>query len=375
MRSLDRPWIPSAAALALLALAPLLPAAAAAQEQPAEIPEFKEQLEVTEVLLDVLVTDAKGNVILGLGPQDFVVEEGGQQVALTGATFYSNRRLVESADVASRLGVAPSDVPVDRFFILFFDDQRRTFPALIRNELDAVRRAREWALEELLPNDWVAVAGFDSKLKIFQDFTADRSLVDAALTDVAKGRDPSGNWPSRQAKGDDPSLLKHLPKGRDLRKQTPRIYSALELLAEAAGRTVGRKNLLLFSIGFGEVNDFGTYLPDERYYPRMMQAINDNNVAVYSISLFREASAENQAVASLGNALSLLSSDSGGKYYFNFVNFREPLQQVTEDNNGYYLLSYSAEHPRSETGYRKVRVKTKNPSFVVRAREGYLLGS
>ncbi len=369
MRSLGKTWILTLAALVAL------PMAAAAQQQAAEELEFKEELEVTEVLLDVLVTDAKGNVILGLGPQDFVVEEAGREVALTGATFYSNRRLVESSDVAERLGLEASEVPVDRFFILFFDDQRRTFPTLIRNELDAVRRAREWVLEELLPNDWVAVAGFDSKLKIFQDFTTDRALVDAALAEVAKGRDPSGNWPSRLAKGGDPSLLEHLPKGRDLRKQTPRIYSALELLADAAGKTIGRKNMLLFSIGFGEVNDFGTYLPDERYYPKMMEAINDNNVAVYSISLFREISAEDQRVASLGNSLSLLSAETGGKSYFNFVNFREPLAQVAEDNNGYYLLSYSAEHPRSETGYRKVLVKTKNPTFVVRAREGYLLGS
>ncbi len=69
-----------------------------------------------------------------------------------------------------------------------------------------------------------------------------------------------------------------------------------------------------------------------------------------------------------------MAADTGGRYYFNFVNFRDPLQQVAEDNNGYYLLSYEAEHPRGEQGYREVEVETTNPAFVVRARKGYRYG-
>jgi hypothetical protein len=76
----------------------------------------------------------------------------------------------------------------------------------------------------------------------------------------------------------------------------------------------------------------------------------------------------------LGNALSLLSADTGGTYYFNFANFNDPLREVVDDNSGYYLLSYSSERPTGETGYSKVKVTTRNPSFVVRARQGYRYG-
>ena len=79
-------------------------------------------------------------------------------------------------------------------------------------------------------------------------------------------------------------------------------------------------------------------------------------------------------VSTLENGLSLLSADTGGRYFFNFANFETPLRQVIEENNGYYLLSYSASNPAGESGYRKVKVSTANPNFVVKGREGYAFG-
>ena len=80
------------AALPLLFALPLLSTAAArAQEEPPATAPFGEQVEVTEVLLDVLVTDRDGNVIVGLKPEDFLVEENGEPIPLLDVSFYSNR--------------------------------------------------------------------------------------------------------------------------------------------------------------------------------------------------------------------------------------------------------------------------------------------
>ena len=353
-----------ATVLALIAIPAL------AQDEPQE--SFAEQMEVTEVLLDVLVTDSRGNIILGLEPEDFVVKEAGEEVEITGATFYSNRRLVDSADIAERLGVQPGEVPSDRFFVLFFHDQRRILTALARNQLEATRKAREWVEKEQLPGDYVAVVSYDAKLRIHQDFTRDREALFRALNQVARGEDPGTEWASRREEHEGPSLAKHLPVGKELRKATTRIYSALQVLAEGAGQVIGRKNLIFFSIGFGEEQGLGLYRPDTRYYPDTMQALNDNNVAVYSVSMFENLSDEPDVLSGFANALSILASDTGGRYFFNFVNFETPLRQIAADNNGYYLLSYTARHPAGESGYEKVDVATRNADFVVRAREGYL---
>jgi VWFA-related protein len=355
-----------------LAIALMLPQSSSAQDEPQS--EFSGQIDVTEVLLDVLVTDPSGNVIVGLQPDDFIVKDGGKEVEVTSATFYSNRRFVESAQVAERLGVQPDEVPSDRFFILFFHDQRFEDPSITSNVLDALRWAKIWVEEETLAYDYVAVLSYDVKLKIHQDFTLDRQALVDALVSVAKMRDPESTWPSRTAMHEGPSLRQNLPQGKELRRQTRRVYSGLSLTAEAAGHIVGRKNMLLFSFGFGYQNDFGTFYPDPRYYPPMMQALNDNNVAVYSISWFKNLGDQSAGQDQMENVLSLLSSDTDGTFYFNFVNFQTPLIKVVEDNNGYYLLSYSAEHERGRKGYQQVEVGTRNHEFKVRGRKGYLYG-
>lgn len=354
---------------ALLAVVP-----AAAQEQPPTKPQFGEEIRVSEVLLDALVTDANGYVVLGLGADDFVVEEDGEPVQLSGVTFYSNRRLVESSARAEQLGISPGEVPTDRHFILFFDDPRSALPRLTVQQLDAGRRAAQWARSETLPNDYVAVVGYDFRLKVYQDFSNEPDRVAEGIERAMTGREVDVDR-ARTADPKAPSLLAHLPAGRNaIRDGSKRIYDALELIARAVDPIRGRKNLIFFSIGFGEVDRFGIYSPDQRYYPDLVHALNDANVAVYSVDLIPTGLGGPPLGRFLGNSLSDLAADTGGRYYYTFVNFLTPLEQVSEDNNGYYLLSYTSRRPAGESGYQKVTVDTVNPEFRVRARRGYLYG-
>ncbi|MGH9360501.1 MAG: VWA domain-containing protein [Thermoanaerobaculia bacterium] len=354
--------------LALVALL-VVPLAAVAQEEP-PAGEVSERVEVTEVLLDVLVTDAKGNVILGLDETDFVVSEDGKPIDLTDVVFYSNRRLLDDPATPAAARPAVSAGTEDRYFILFLDDQRSAAidaPQLLSQQLEAVRRARQWVATELVPGDHVAVVSYDKKLKVHQDFTADRAALDKALVAAAKGKDPGGNWPSRIGEG--ASLRAGLPRGNELRDQTANIYEALQVLSRAAGTFRGRKNLLYLGIGFGRINPFGQYTPDPRYYDDTVRALNDNNVAFYALDLTPPGTEH-----VLSDALNQISGETGGKYYFNTVNFLTPLRQVSEENSGYYLLSYTATHPAGADGFQKVKVETRNPEFRVRAREGYVYG-
>jgi len=364
----------SLALAAALCLAPALAAQEAQSQEQQPQGQFEEKVDVKEVLLDVLVTDRQGNVIVGLDKNDFQVSEDGKPVELTGITFYSNRRLVQASQELAKRGVTADQVPEDRYFVLFFEDQKSSAvdaPELLTSQLDAGKRAREWVRKDLLANDWVAVVSYDQKLKVHQDFTRDRVALQQAIADAIKGKDDDGNWPSRIQEGSGPSLRAGLPRGNDLRKESGTIYDAVRLVADASGKTTGRKNLLLFTNGFaGRVNTFGQYQPDQRYYPQMSRALNDNNVAVYPIDL-TPAGTEH----TLSNFMNQLASDTGGRYFYNFTNFKTPLEQIASENSGYYLLSYRSEKPAGKTGFQEVRVKTNNPEFRIRARKGYDYGS
>ena len=356
---------------AALALAAFVAGAGPASAQDAgdqERPEFGERVEVQEVLLDVLVTDARGNAVVGLTPDDFVVSEDGEQVELTGATFYSSSELIGSAEAIEGRGAAIDTVPRDRYFILLIEDQRKNQGSsidLVGQQLRAARDAKRWLTGSLAPADWVAVLSYDFKLKLHRDFTRDRRALAAAIDAAVAGKE-GGNWPSRQDGAEGPSLAAHLPSGDELRDQTTLVYGAIELVAEAAGQISGRKNLLLFSIGLGDTDRSGFYREDQRYWPGMVRALNDNNVAVYPLDL-TPADVRHTLEGSLSN----LAEETGGRYYFNFATYGGPLAEIAQENSGYYLLSYRAEHPAGKSGFQDVTVRVKDPSLKVRTREGY----
>jgi len=359
-------------ALALIALCSI-GRATLAQEPDKPQGEFQGKVNVNEVLLDVLVTDAKGNVIVGLDKNDFVVNENGSPVELTGVTFYSNRRLLESSPTLAKQGVSTEQGTEDRYFVLLFEDQKDTAqeaPKLLSQQLEAAKRARGWVENELLANDWVAVVSYDTRLKVQQDFTHDRKALIAAIGDAMKGKDFEGNYPSRIKANGGPSLLAGLPKGTELRDKTPTLYEAMQQIARSTGNIRGRKNLLLFTFGLpGRQNPFGSFVPDDRYFRPTVRALNDNNVAVYSLDLTPPA-----VEHTLSDSLNLLSNDTGGRYFFNVTNFSTPLDQVAKENNGYYLLSYENRQPAGKSGFQEVEVKTTNPEFRIKARKGYEYG-
>jgi VWFA-related protein len=335
-----------------------------------DTPTFEERIEVIEVQLDVVVRDG-GKTVTGLGPADFEVTEEGRPVEVTSARFYGAPEQLEAT--------GEGEVErADRYFILFFHDRSRDAAAIRPLMLDAGQQARKWVQEQRLPNDQVAVMTYDVRLKIYTDFTRDQSqIVDAISRAVTSRKEPDrAAGRSKEAlrpMADSPSLLLNLPAGDDLAKASRIFEKTIALLGRAAEGIVGRKNLMLFSVGFGDVEPSGLWLPDPRYYPTMERNLNDGNVAVYSIDLFgaRRAAPAGPGIAS---SLSAIASDTAGLYYETFTTFATPMKEVSKDTAGYYLLSYRSEYPRGTSGYREVKVDTREKGYEVRARKGYLFG-
>jgi VWFA-related protein len=330
---------------------------------------FSERIQVREVLLDVLVTDRRGNAVVGLGPEDFVVTEEGEPREVTGVTYYGGVGELSGSGIAG-------EARTDRYFILFFHDQKQAAPFLTAAQLDTGRWTKKW-IDQLQANDQVAVLGYDVRLKLYQDFTRDRAALVQAIEDASLGKKEPDRWTTRSAPELDPnspSLAVNLPTGKTLSRQTRKLQQALQLVGEAAEGIVGRKNLLLFSVGFGDIDDFGLYTPDPRYYPPMKQALNNGNVAVYAIDTLG-TQRSNPGQREINDALSAIANDTDGHYYSTFINALTPLERVAEDNIGYYLLSYRAEYETGTSGYREVKVDTRDKSFKVRARKGYKYGA
>ena len=340
-------------------------AAARAQEPPAQT--FEGEVVVSEVLLDAVVTDKQGRVILGLGADDFVVEENGDPVEIAGVSFYSSQERAPSVEV-DLPGFDLSDIPEDRYFILFFQEIRSGGLALSRilsRQQQAARAMEEWVVSGLAPADFVAVVSYGYKLKVHQDFTRDRKKILAGIESAARGRDPYEKWPSRQPPDDEVGpLLKNLPTGKPLRKQSGNVYEGLQLLAKAAAAVPGRKNLVFLGVGFDPIRS----TEYRRMYPTV-RALNDANVAAYTVDLIPTGTEH-----SLRSSLNNLAIATGGEFYFTFIRFEAALEEIAMTTSGYYLIAYRSEHPAGKSGYQRVDVKTVNPEFKVWARSGYSFG-
>ena len=348
-------------------------APAAATPKTDRRPDVSESIQVREVLLDVLVTDRKGNAIEGLDKSAFQVTEDGKEVEVTSLVYYGGTDELKSAGI--------EETRTDRYFILFFHDQAQAAPFLRAAQMDNGRWAQKWIETELQPNDQVAVLGYDVRLKVYQDFSTDPVILSQAVSAAVRGRNEPDRWRTREAdpaRDGSPSLLINLPTGKALSRETRRLQTALELVGRASEGIIGRKNLMLFSAGFGEIDDIGVWTPDLRYYPPMKESLNTGNVAVYSIDILG-ARRGTPGARDINDGLSALSTDTGGHYYSTFANALTPLRNVSEDNLGYYLLSYRSEFEAGTTGYREVKVKVDNPTtgkkLKVKARKGYRFGT
>lgn len=335
---------------------------------------FSEQLVVTEVLLDVVVTDEEDRIVLGLGADDFVVSEEGEVVDVTSVSFYSSRRLLESPELLASQGAAVETVPQDRYFIVFVQEQRfdrASRTSSLDRQMEAGGQLARWLVEELQPADRIAVLSFRGRLKIHQDFTTDRQALIEAVDNAAHGRDPEKIPSSRRRElAGDPPALSALPAGKELRRASKDVYHALRLVAGAVKRVPGRKNLIFLGRGFGDIGSYGNYSPEPYKLNPTLDALNDANVAVYTLDLTPLGIEDNLQVS-----LRDLAAATGGRFYYDKRRFTIPLKRISDLTSGYYLLSYESHRPAGAFGYQPVRVGTRSPEFRIQARHGYLYGS
>lgn len=347
--------------LFILAAAPLF------AQQPQPSPTFGERVDVNLVQLDAVVTDNRGNQMLGLTKEDFIVRENGQLQTIDSLDYFTNRRLIDAPEALAKFKV--ERVRDERFLIIFFDKASSDvgFPGeLIRARSDVAR----FVNDRLGADDRVAVVGHDVRLKVYTDFTSDKAQIRRALNDATSFG--LGIRTKDTLAGGAPSIMRGMDIDRMMNK-TGSVYEALDLLGEALRPIHARKDVVLLSngiIGPDEEIRGGAVINRSRYYAPMIESLNSADVTLYPISL----QSDFDAPAFVHQNLTTMASDTNGQYYRLHTSFTAPLQQIEKRTAGYYLISYYTKKRPGEHGFQKVEVKLRNPEFKVSARSGYALG-
>jgi len=321
------------------------------------------------VLLDIIVTDEKGNSVRGLQQRDFTVKEDKKEQTTLSFDYldgsqpsYTPAKLPTlPANTFVNLPTEPERGPL---YILYYDmvntpmdDQMSAHKQL----LDFIDHAQPGARFALFVN----AAG----LHLIQGFTSDHALLHAAI--VSKG--PGPHVPDVFMYG---STYGHWDAGASLQ--------CLKFISDYVSGIPGRKNLIWLSSAFPipvgatmsgtntdtgvgggfssstpQINDL-TYLLSEnikKTYSSMMRS----QVALYPVDL-QGQNTENEAADQIvnGQQEDSIATATGGHAYHGGNRLQLLMDEAVENGESYYTLSYAPANEKYDGSERSVEVTLAN---------------
>ncbi|HEX2834395.1 MAG TPA: VWA domain-containing protein [Thermoanaerobaculia bacterium] len=153
---------------------------------------LQETIEVRIHNVDVVVTDAKGNAVVGLGADDFEVLEDGKPQKVTNFSAYAETATAPDPNASAATSPpATTQAPPPRTFV-FFIDELSLVPAT-RDGLLASLRA---LTQSLRPDDRAAVVRPSEATEIALEWTSDHAAIEgqleAALADAVQKKRSNG---------------------------------------------------------------------------------------------------------------------------------------------------------------------------------------
>ncbi len=359
------------------------------------------------VRIDVEVDDSSGKPITGLQASQFSITDNGKPQKITNFS-YSDIEKVETTGVEN---AKPIVVPVDsdapevsadvsdavrnhRMIVLFFD--------LTSMETDDLTRAHDSALKfvrkQMTPADLVAVVTFSSRLSVLANFTNDRSVLEKAIAQIVPGVSSDLASPlfaaaqNGEASVQEYTGAAYTPDETEFNVfNTDQKLAAVEGLADVLGAIPGRKAMVEFTGGLtqtGEENraelraatdaanraDVSIYSIDSRGLFAVPPGGDATTDAATGTSMFSGASVYHQTDQreDSRDTLATLSTDTGGKAFFDLGDLSDAFPQIQKDNGGYYLVGYSlAAGVKRDGSWHTIRVKVNAHGARIRYRSGY----
>ena len=355
------------------------------------------------VLTDIVVRDRKtGQPVRGLKRGDFSVFESGkpQQIVSFDAQDVDQAvRLPASETVTGRAG-APAATALGasaaqqaaalrdhRLIVLFVDTT-----SLQPEDLERVQQAaRDYINKSMQNADLVSVVSLGNTLSLDQDFTADKQLLLRAIDSYSGGNGqgftPGASSTTNQVE-DTTAYSADESEYNDI--NTDRELFAIAAIARALGPINQKKSLLYFSGGLQRDG-----IENQASLRSTINAAVRNNLSIYSVD-----ARGLQAISPLGDAttgslrgnaaytgsalqnnldsnfntqevLATLSSDTGGKAFFDNNDFAPAFQQVQNDTASYYVLGFHSSNPARDGSYRKLEIRLNRSDVKLSYRPGY----
>jgi len=387
----------TAAGLLLQAAAPLM----AQQTGQAGTNEARIQVTSELVLVNVVAHDRKGNLVRDLKKGDFTLFEDGKKQEISTFDFENVDELrtaeatvsgMSGAVLKAGMKAAPSlDAGGRRLILLFFD-----FSAMDPEQIDrSVDAAKKFVGTKMQPADLMALVSLATNMRVDLDFTDDKTKLTAALSAYSSGQGQGfDNGSTGSAEGAAETSGAFSADDTDFNTfNADRKLLALQSLMQALGKLPQKKSLIYFSNGISQSG-----ADNQSALRATTAAAVKANVSIYSLDIrglqafppggeAQSASLHGQSAYSgaavlndlNGNAasqetLATLSSDTGGKAFFDSNDFSGVFSQVQKDSSAYYVLGFTSNNPLKDGRFRRLKVQVNRADLKLDFRAGYYAG-
>ncbi len=381
-----------AALLLFLAATPLV-----AQDQDSTA--FTLKVDSDLVLTNVVVRDKKtGEVVRGLTANDFQVQENGKPQKIISFDFQSVDQAapLNEATISGKAGsimgsknrVANSEqLRNHRLIVMFFD-----ITSMQPEDLDrAQEAARNYVNKQMQPADLVAVVSLDQSLSLDQDFTASKQLILNAVNAYSGTQGAgfqSGATSTTNQVEDTTAFTPDEQEYNDV--NTDRELFAFEDISHSLAYINEKKSLLYFSGGIqrdgienqaslhAAINaavraNLSIYSVDARGLEAISPLGDASTGSLRGTSGYNGAALQNNLDSNFNTqeVMATLSSDTGGKAFFDSNDFSPAFQRIQQDTSAYYVIGFRSTDPTKDGRFRKLTIKINRPNVKLEYRPGY----
>jgi VWFA-related protein len=360
------------------------------------------------VLTNIVVRDRKtGQPVRGLKREDFTVLEDGkpQQIdsfdyedvneaaalrppaVAQGASGSVGRASIGASLSAGLHALTPEELSGHRLIVLFVDTT-----SLQPDDLERVQQAaRDYVQKSMQPADVVAIVSLGNTLSVDQDFTQDKSLLLHAIASYSPGGEqgftPGATATTNQVE-DATSFTADETDYNDL--NTDRELFAIATIARSLAPIREKKSLLYFSGGISRdgienqaslraaINasvraNLSIYSVDARGLQAVTPLGDATTGSLRGTSGYNGAALQNNLDSNFNSqeVMATLSSDTGGKSFFDNNDFSPAFERVQQDTASYYVIGFRSTNLLRDGRYRKLQIRVRRDDVKLEYRPGY----
>lgn len=384
--------------------------------------ELRHEVAVTLKLVQVYVTDNKGNPVVNLKKEDFNIKDNGKKMVIT--EFEKHiislpfvRPEVQPEIIQETSLPLPRELLSRKFFLLF---------DFAYNNAKGITKAKKAALHfintKLQPSDEVGVLSYSSikGLKLHEYLTSDHAKIkkvvkEIGLKEIAGRAENFEEQYWRQATGENPldaskrggvfqeheelDIVKPSEVSPEVEKffaqQDSNLYAfyfvkKMKDFAKALRYIPGYKNIIFFSSGIPYSLMYGIHQSIDSSRRSMLKQrwdLGNRLLQDKHEEMLKELAASNSAVFTLdtenmgatiavnsrlkgGFTLQTMASSTGGKYFGNINSYEKHLEKIQNLTGCYYVLGYYIDE-KWDGKYHKIIVKVNRSGCEVHAQKGY----